>query len=67
MRAASLVVSNAISTRIVGWVERSETHHLGVRMQLMGFASLYPSYGPAGLLSEAGTCYLKTNRSIYRQ
>jgi hypothetical protein len=28
----------------VGWVERSETHRgYGV---MMGFASLYPSYGP---------------------
>jgi len=27
----------------VGWVERSETHHLH-QMQLMGIASLNPSY-----------------------
>jgi len=29
---------------IVGWVERSETHHL-LRRALMGIASLHPSYG----------------------
>jgi hypothetical protein len=30
----------------VGWVERSETHHShGLLPMLMGFASLYPSYG----------------------
>jgi hypothetical protein len=28
---------------MVGWVERSETHHLRKR-QLMGIASLHPSY-----------------------
>src|SRR5262245_61148035 len=27
----------------VGWVERSETHHVTAR-KVMGFASLYPSY-----------------------
>src|SRR6476660_1901332 len=32
------------SGRIVGWVERSETHHLACT-RLMGFASLYPAYG----------------------
>ncbi|MDI4232633.1 hypothetical protein OZ411_07375, partial [Bradyrhizobium sp. Arg237L] len=32
----------------VGWVERSETHHSrSVLAKLMGFASLYPSYGTA--------------------
>jgi hypothetical protein len=33
----------------VGWVERSETHHLGVVVMLgrmMGFATLYPSHRP---------------------
>jgi hypothetical protein len=30
----------------VGWVERSETHHLlHLRETLMGIASLHPSYG----------------------
>src|SRR3954447_8054981 len=28
----------------VGWVERSDTHHLTARMQLMGIAALHPSY-----------------------
>jgi hypothetical protein len=28
----------------VGWVERSDTHHLGLIAYAMGFASLYPSY-----------------------
>jgi hypothetical protein len=28
----------------VGWVERSETHHV-MNAVMMGFASLYPSYG----------------------
>jgi hypothetical protein len=34
---------------IVGWVERSETHHLLhlLRPALMGIASLHPSYGTA--------------------
>jgi hypothetical protein len=34
---------------IVGWVERSETHHLLhlLREALMGIASLHPSYGTA--------------------
>jgi hypothetical protein len=27
---------------LVGWVERSDTHHAG--REVMGFASLYPSY-----------------------
>jgi len=29
--------------KCVGWVERSETHHVS-KMQLMGIASLNPSY-----------------------
>src|SRR5215208_580282 len=33
----------------VGWVERSETHHLlHLREALMGIASLHPSYGTEG-------------------
>jgi hypothetical protein len=45
----------------VGWVERSETHHLSnaqlvmVGAIAMGFASLYPSYKDQGfLISPAG-------------
>ena len=30
--------------KTVGWVERSDTHHLTARMQVMGIAALYPSY-----------------------
>jgi hypothetical protein len=30
--------------KIVGWVERSETHQFASDMKAMGFASLYPSY-----------------------
>ncbi len=30
---------------LVGWVERSETHHFEPRHLMMGFAALYPSYG----------------------
>ncbi len=30
-------------TILVGWVERSETHHWASGV-VMGFASLYPSY-----------------------
>jgi hypothetical protein len=28
-------------------VERSDTHHLAAQMQLMGIASLHPSYRPS--------------------
>src|SRR6185312_4516534 len=31
---------------VVGWVERSETHQIPAR-NVMGFASLYPSYLPS--------------------
>src|SRR4029079_12191898 len=30
--------------RSVGWVERSETHRLFARREMMGFAAVYPSY-----------------------
>jgi hypothetical protein len=36
--------SGASCETIVGWVERSETHHLTARSIAMGFAALYPSY-----------------------
>ncbi|MGY4222822.1 hypothetical protein ACVMIH_000183 [Bradyrhizobium sp. USDA 4503] len=63
-RRVEWVTHAAISTRNVGWVERSETHHLGVRMQSMGFAALYPSYE---LMIQSGPCHLRTDWSIYRQ
>ena len=38
----------AKSYSVVGWVERSETHHLlHLREALMGIAALHPSYGTA--------------------
>jgi hypothetical protein len=33
----------AMTTAIVGWVERSDTHHSGMQA-LKGIAALYPSY-----------------------
>jgi hypothetical protein len=38
----ALATSQAEIARFVGWVERSETHHLAARM--MGIAALHPSY-----------------------
>ena len=40
--AVSVIASEAKQSRIVGWVERSETHHSTVAA--MGFTSFNPSY-----------------------
>ena len=40
-----------VGRSIVGWVERSETHHSSNRKPSMGFASLYPSYDFSGWLA----------------
>ncbi len=52
----------------VGWVERSDTHHLS-RMKLMGFAALYPSYRAIdargdGMLNERLTLPLKSELGL---
>src|SRR6266487_1656909 len=38
------IASMPASTRSVGWVERSETHQLVPMNEMMGIASLHPSY-----------------------
>jgi len=40
------------SVACVGWVERSETHHLSGNTNAMGFAPLNPSY--AGYINGPG-------------
>ncbi|MGF6426388.1 MULTISPECIES: hypothetical protein [Bradyrhizobium] len=32
--------------QFVGWVERSDTHQLPLRGEMMGIAALHPSYAP---------------------
>src|SRR5215470_1750823 len=44
--ASKFMSQSSARFRFVGWVERSETHGL-VACVVMGFASLYPSYGIA--------------------
>src|SRR6188474_2447695 len=50
--AGRAMTSQAEIAHFVGWVERSETHHLAASM--MGIAALHPSYKRAHSKSENG-------------
>ena len=39
-----IAAKDMVWRKIVGWVERSDTHRLTARKQLMGIAALHPSY-----------------------
>src|SRR3954469_16248228 len=63
----AVVAKPARSKRnFVGWVERSETHPFAHQHQLMGFASLYPSYelSPVPLGHGGHACALPTLRTL---
>jgi hypothetical protein len=59
--AGRAMTSQAEIAHFVGWVERSETHHLAARM--MGIAAVHPSY-TSGTLEERGRAHANSDGPI---